>query len=138
MLDEPSVPADSTIELLSDAVGALGSDAVNGRLLVGRIGGEDGGVWIGSSLSPRGQGGWEITTVWVYADPAVAEEAEPRLREVLDGESRMGDLMANDPSSSLTRDHGTLTVRGRLVGQPSNWYRLLNILDPALLFAPGP
>ncbi len=127
---------DDRSTLLAQAVGALGSDTSYSRLIPGRVGGEDGGAWIGSGLAPE-DSSWSVTTVWAYADPAVAEEAEPLLRELLaGGQSQYSDLVEGDPSADLTRDGGVLRVRSRLSGEPQDWYALLNRLDAILLFDP--
>lgn len=121
--------------LLVEAVEALGSDVVMSRLILGRIGGEDGGAWIGSSLSKPGPT-WTVTTVWVYDDPAIAEAAEPQLRELLANESALRVVVEGDPSTILTRDGGVVRVQAPLATDAGDWYTLLNRLDPILLFDP--
>lgn len=131
------VDADDAVNaLLVEAVEAIGADAIHARLILGRVGGEDGGAWIATSLSQDGDG-HAVTTAWVFDDPAVAEEAEPLLRQLLQGDdSGYPQLVAGDPSTDLTRDGRVARVRSRLDGEPSDWYVLLNQLDPILTFDP--
>lgn len=122
--------------LLAEAVEALGPGVVYSRLIPGTVGGEEGGAWTGSSLAADGSR-WSITTVWAYDDPAVAEEAEPQLRELLQDESNLyHQIMVGNPGSDLTREGGVLRTRSRLAGEIRDWYSMLNQFDPVILFDP--
>lgn len=106
------------------ALDALGSDLV-AFSLVGRDGPDE---WIGLGLLHSGT--WDLAVSWSFADASSAERAEPAVREVLESESRVPDLVIGDLSRSLTREGPTLSVRGQLLREPSTWTQPLQQFDP--------
>lgn len=115
---------DEAPPLAPEALDALGPDVVAFSLLSL----DDGTTWFGIGLA-RGSGDWELALSWSFADRAAAEAAEADVRGVLDGESRVPEMVSGDLADDLTRDGATLSARGRMSGEPTTWLQPLRNFD---------
>lgn len=89
------------------------------------------GAWSGVALAPGDP--WDLIVVWARADADAASEAEARVRDVLDSDSIIPDLIEGDAGDALERDGAVLMLRAPLAGGPADWTTPMTVLDEALV-----
>ena len=122
---------DDNPAVLGDAVDVLErQDAVLIRLAALTDDGRS-GAWSGVALAPGDP--WDLIVVWAHPDAEAASEAEARVRDALDTDSGIPDLIEGDAGDALERDGAVLVLRAPLAGEPADWTRPMTVLDAALI-----
>jgi len=122
---------DDAPAVLGQAVDVLErQDAVLIRLVALTDNGRS-GAWSGVALAPGDP--WDLIVVWAHADAEAATEAEARVRDALDSDSGIPELIEGDAGDLLERDGAVLVLRAPLAGEPADWTRPMTVLDEALI-----